>query len=252
MPRPLLRALPFALAIASLPLASIGCEVSAFGSEPVQLFGGVGPSSGGEAGRCGEPEDARRGREQLADTSGESPCAYRCVFENGVATAPDGTSCSLVEAAADGSLVIDMSRSDAILARVELCEPTVLQLADSAGARHDGADDAAASHDASVLVHGGDLDLFPAHGGNLMASHVAGFVPESAEDACVTRTLELTDSVVYLPDLERGLCGTSMLRIDPPTDEQGRPDSSWHLALGRSLDGALTGAPPPRLELCFL
>ena len=130
----------------------------------------------------------------------------------------------------------------------------MLQLADSARAASDGSDDATSSHDASVLVRNGTLDLYPAHDGGLSPSHVDGYVPGHGGGAseCVSRTLALTDSVVFLHDLERGLCGTSMLRIDPPTDTQGSPDSLWHLALGHSLDGAVTGAAPSQLDLCFL
>lgn len=227
------------------------CEVSVFGSEPIQLGGGPGPTAGGEAGRCGEPEEARRVRERLAETGDADPCAFRCVLEAGVLRADAETRCDLVSVAEDGVLALDMSEADALVARVSICQDTVLHLADSRGARHDGGDDPTSSHDASVLVSRGNLDLLPAHGGELGASHVEGFVPRTTDAGCVMRTFEITDSVVYLASLERGLCGGSMLRIDPPTDEQGRPDSVWYLALGRSLDDAIGGAPPPRAELCF-
>ncbi len=229
-----------------------------FGSEPIQIAGGVGPASGGENGACGEPEETRVARERLADgeaASGEtSPCAYHCVFEAGVLSEASRESCPLATTLASGAVRLDMSRADAIVARVEVCGDTVLQLADSVGARSDGTDDAATSHDASVLLRGGALDLYPAHDGGLSPSHVEGYAPAGTSGAseCVSRTIELTDSVVFLHDLERGLCGTSMLRIDPPTDTQGTPDSMWHLGLGASLDGAVTGAPPSQLDLCFL
>jgi hypothetical protein len=242
------------LIVASL---SLGCEVSVFGSEPVQILGGPGPAPGGESGSCGEPEETRRARERLADgepASGEtSPCAYHCVLEGGALTDESRGTCSLATLDEGGVVHLDMSRSDAIVARIEVCAATVAQLADSSSSRSDGADDPTSGHDASVVLHDGALDLYPAHDGGLSPSHVEGYVSAAeGADACTTRTLELTDSVVYLHDLERGLCGTSMLRIDPPTDAQGTPDSLWHLALGRTLDGARTGAPPPRLDLCFL
>ena len=244
--------------LALLGGALLGCEVSVFGSEPIQLAGGPTPTAGSESGACGEPEETRRARERLADgepSSGESsPCAYHCVITAGALTAESSATCPLLTAGENGVFVIDMSRADAVVARVEVCDASVLQLGDSAGARHDGADDLATSHDASVVIRAGDLDLLPAHDGGLSASHVAGYVPESTggPSECVTRTLELTDSVVFLHDLERGLCGTSMLRIDPPTDTQGQPDSRWHLSLGRTLDQAHTGEPPPSVDLCFL
>lgn len=250
------RALARALAV--LVSAQLGCEVSVFGSEPIQLAGGPHPTVGGEAGACGEPEETRTARERLADgepSSGESsPCAYHCVIAGGALSAESAATCPLVTHGEDGVFVIDMTRADALVARIEVCDASTFQLADSAGARHDGADDPASGHDASVVVHGGDLDLLPAHDGGLSFSHVTGYLPETTggPSECATRTLELTDSVVFLHDLERGLCGTSMLRIDPPTDAQGSPDSRWHLVLGRTLDGARAGEAPPSVDLCFL
>ena len=251
---------PFLLVV--LLLSSSGCEVSVFGSEPVQLFGGAGPATGGENGACGEPEETRRARERLADgepTSGESsPCAYHCVIEAGTLTDESRSTCPLATVGEDGVIHLDMARADAFVARVEVCEDTVLQLADSVGARSDGSDDPATAHDASVVLHDATLDLFPAHDGGLSPSHVDHYGPATDADAgpsapeCALRTIELTDSVVYLYDVERGLCGSSMLRIDPPTDAQGPPDSLWHLSVGRTLDGAHTGAMPPRVDLCFL
>jgi hypothetical protein len=248
-----LRSIP-GLVLGVLASSSLGCEVSVFGSEPIQIAGGVGPAAGGENGACGEPEETRVTRERLAGGAigDASPCAYRCLFEAGALADP--ASCPLASIDEAGVAHLDMSRADAVVARVEICGDTVLHLADSVGAESDGGDDPATSHDASVLVRHGGLDLHPAHAGGLSPSHVEGYVPEAARSAgqCVTRTLELADSVVFLHELERGLCGTSMLRIDPPTDPQGAPDSLWHLALGRSLDGVVTGAPPTRLDLCFL
>jgi hypothetical protein len=252
------RRLASVLLLGALGCSSLGCEVSVFGSEPIQIVGGAGPATGGENGACGEPEETRVARERLADgeaTSGEtSPCAYHCVFEAGALTEASRESCPLVTTLASGAVRLDMSRADAIVARVEVCDDTVLQLADSAGAKSDGTDDETTSHDASVLLRAGTLDLYPAHDGGLSPSHVEGYVPENTggPSECIARTIELTDSVVFLHDLERGLCGTSMLRIDPPTDAQGAPDSLWHLALGRSLDGTVSGALPSSLELCFL
>ncbi len=247
--------LPSTLLLA-LSLASAGCEVSVFGSSPIQLVGGATPSGGGEHGACGEPEDGRRVRERLlagAPTSGEaSPCVYHCVFEAGALTDESRADCPLVAAEGEHVLRLDMSRADAFVARMELCPDGVLQLGDSRGGRADGSDDPTTSHDASVLVAGETLELFPAHGGGLAPSRVEGYLGGGAEgDACTTRTWVVADSVVYLADLERGLCGASMLRIDPPTDDQGRPDSSFFLALGQSLDGTRAGTPPPRVELCF-
>lgn len=238
-------------------VGSYGCEVSVFGSEPIQLAGGVGPQTGGEAGACGEPEETRVARTRLASgepASGEeSPCAYHCEIVEGAITEASRATCPLVTLDDSGVAHIDMSRADALVARLAVCTDSTLQLADSMGARSDGSDDPATSHDASLSLHAARLDLFPAHDGGLAISRVEGYVPEQATGGeCIVRTLEITDSVVFLPELERGLCGTSMLRIDPPTDTQGSPDSLWHLALGRSLDGAHTGATPPSVDLCFL
>lgn len=241
------------LTFAALSIA--GCEVSVFGSEPVSVFGGGTPTSGGNEGRCGEPEEMRVARVQLnaqrqADGTieGESPCAYTCVIEGGALTTTEG--CPILTRADDGTFTIDMARADALILRGEFCEASTLQLGDTAHANADGSDDATSSHDASVFIEGGMLRITPAHGSALTSSRIEGFANE-----CTTRTIEVMDSVVYLSDLERGLCGTSMLRIDPPTDEQGAPDSHWHLSVGRALTEAPTDEAahaPSRLELCFL
>ena len=242
-----------ALATLLVSLALAGCEVSLFGGEPVSVFGAQPASTGGNEGRCGEPEELRQARVQLRDMAaegeGESPCAYTCVIEHGALTSTEG--CPLLTANADGSFTLDMGRADALLMRGEFCAASTLQLADSANAHEDGGDDASSAHDASVFIHEGGLRLSPAHGSSLQASGIEGFATE-----CSTRTVELMDSVVYLPDMERGLCGTSMLRIDPPTDTQGAPDSRWHLSVGRTLNAQSSEGDaahvPARLELCFL
>ena len=72
-----------------------------------------------------------------------------------------------------------------------------------------------------------------------------------AETGCTTRTISLTDQLVYFAETEAGLCGPAMLRINPPTDEEGTPDALWHLALGRALEGDATGTVPRAIDLCF-
>lgn len=241
------------LTLAALSIA--GCEVSVFGSEPVSVFGGGTPTSGGNEGRCGEPEEMRLARVQLNEMrqsdgsiEGESPCAYACVIERGELTTTEG--CPILTHADDGSFTIDMARADALIIRGEFCADSTLQLGDTARANADGSDDATSAHDGSVFVEGGTLRITPAHGSSLSSSRIDGFA-----ETCTARTIEVMDSVVYLSDLERGLCGTSMLRIDPPTDEQGSPDSHWHLSVGRALTAESTDVAahaPSRLELCFL
>ena len=241
------------LTLAALSIA--GCEVSVFGSEPLSVFGGGTPASSGNEGRCGEPEEMRLARVQLDEMrqsdgsiEGESPCAYSCVIEHGELTTTEG--CPILARAEDGSFTIDMARADALILRGEFCETSTLQLGDAAHAHEDGSDDPTSAHDASVFVDGGALRITPANGSPLEASRIEGFA-----SACSWRTIEVMDSVVYLSDLERGLCGTSMLRIDPPTDAQGTPDSHWHLSVGRALTAESTDVAahaPSRLELCFL
>ena len=243
-----------------LLFAPAGCEVSVFGSEPVSVFGAQPASTGGNEGRCGEPEELRLARVQLRDmraaasagettSDAESPCAYTCILERGELASSEG--CPLLSRAEDGSFTIDMGRADALLLRGEFCGTSILQLGDSARAHTDGSDDASSAHDASLWIADGELRLAPAHGSSLQSSRVTGFAT-----SCTTHTIEMMDSVVYLAEMERGLCGTSMLRIDPPTDAQGSPDSRWHLSLGRALTEAASEADgahiPERLELCFL
>lgn len=245
----------FALAVTTG--VSSACEVSVFGSEPIVLAGGVGAvTRGGETTACSEPEDLQRAREGLergSVASGDADvCAFRCVFVDGALDPASEGTCAVVTAEDGGKHRLDMHRADGLIVRMEACRETVLHLGDTASARHDGSDDPTSAHDASVLVASGELHLWPAYGAGIGASHVSGFVPVSSAEGCPQRTLELTDGLVYVHDVERGVCGPSMPRIDPPTDAPARPDSTWYLALGRTLDGARSGDVPRWVELCFL
>lgn len=219
-----------------------GCTVSVFGSDEMTIIGA--PAPGGEGGSaCGEPDDARQARED----------AERCVARCSIDAEGALSECPYIAAsdAAGGRFTIDMSQSDGLIFQVEVCDPdgVVFQLADSPTADADGGDQGTSSHDASVLLDERTLILRPSENSDVDVSMARDFV---APSGCTTRTLVVADQIVYLVEPEHGLCGQAMLRIAPPDDLEGLPDSNFHLALGSALDGTSSGGSGFHgAELCF-
>ena len=85
-------------------------------------------------------------------------------------------------------------------------------------------------------------------GSEVPSSTVESFVPESG---CHERTVVISDQLVFLVEADAGLCGTGMLRIDPPIDAEGTPDARWYLALAGSIDGSASGSGVRSASLCF-
>ncbi len=217
------------------------CEISAFGSDPVVIGGETSGSQGGHA--CAEPDDARAAREEAP-----GGCATHCRIDVAAGT----TDCDEITLAEGrpSLATIDMGSDDGVLMTMEICDPTGLafQLADSPTAHAAGGDEGSTSHDADLALDGTTLHLRAATGSGVEASSVASFV---AAQGCSTRTMAIADQIAYLVDSGAGLCGTGMLRIDPPTDEHGRPDSLWYLSTAGSVDGATPGSGVRSVELCF-
>ena len=225
-----------ALLVAVVPVAAgalvAGCEVSFFGNDPVVLAGTSTNTEGSEAQACSEPDDMRRAREDA------EACAERCRIEEGFFVG----ACEAVTLA-DHIATIDLSDADGLVMQVELCDPTgtSFELGDARTL-------ASSAKDARVVVEGNAMSVHAASGSGVETSRVSGWV---AETGCTTRTISLTDQLVYFAETEAGLCGPAMLRINPPTDEEGTPDALWHLALGRALEGDATGTVPRAIDLCF-
>lgn len=217
------------------------CEISAFGSEPLVLGSDTSGSQGGHA--CAEPDDARSARE-----GAPGACASHCHIDVATHTT-DCDEISLSEARPDLA-TLDMGSDDGVLLTLEICDPSglVFQLSDSPTGRADGGDAGSTSHDADVALDGTTLHLRAATGSEVDPSTVSSFVTESG---CSTRTVAVADQIAYLVESGAGLCGTGMLRIRPPTDERGRPDALWYLALAGSVDGETSGSGLRSVDLCF-
>lgn len=219
-------------AVIALALVLAGCEVSFLGGDPVVIAGTSTGTGGSEAQACSEPDDMRRAREN------DESCAERCRIE-------DGFFVGACEAVTLESHIatIDLADADGLVMQVEICDPngTSFELGDARTL-------ASSTKDARIVVEGTTMAVHAASGSGVDTSRVNGWV---AETGCTTRTISLTDQLVYFAETEAGLCGPAMLRINPPTDEEGTPDALWHLALGRALEGDATGTVPRAIELCF-
>lgn len=226
----------------ALALLVPGCEISLFGSDPIVVIGDNGAGSeGGHA--CTEPDDAARARAEMPDS-----CAEHCRIDAVAGT----TNCDEISlsAARPGLATLDMSSDDGVLMTFEICEPAgyVLQIGDSPTTLPDGGDQGSSTHNADVGLDGTSLHLRAATTSSVAPSTLEGFVPEGE---CTTRTIIVADQIAYLLESRRGLCGTGMFRINPPTDDRGAPDSLWYVSLAGSLDGSRPGSGVRSVDLCF-
>lgn len=229
------------MAAALAPCA--GCTISAFGSDPVNVFGGAEVAPGGGAARaCGEPDDARAARTR------EGGCGERCTIDVAAGT----TDCETVTMGAprEGVATIDMHTADGVAITIEVCDPsgTAMHVADSPTAAPGGGDGGTSSHNASLLLEGTTLTVRASAGSDIEASTVQGFVTTAG---CTERTIVISDQIVFLVEQDAGLCGPGMLRIDPPTDAVGTRDALWYLATAGSVDGARSGSGLRSASLCF-
>jgi hypothetical protein len=225
-----------------LALLVPGCEVSLFGSDPIVVIGDNGAGSeGGHA--CTEPDDARRAREEMPGS-----CAEHCRIDAIAGT----TNCDEISLSAErpSLATLDMSSDDGVLMTFEICEPTgyVLQIGDSATTLADGGDSGSSSHNADVALVGTSMHLRAATTSSVAASTIESFLPE---EECSTRTIIVSDQIAYMLETRRGLCGTGLFRINPPTDDHGAPDSLWYVSLAGSLDGTRPGSGVRSVDLCF-
>lgn len=218
----------FAIVLGALP----GCEISVFGSPPTTIIGTSTGSGGPEGHACSEPDDARRARED------EDACGEICRIEAGAITGECGAA-----TIADGIATLDLADADGLVMRLEICDPSglVFELGDARLRR-------GSSHDARLLVEATTMTVHGSEGAGLEPSSVRHWI---APSGCSTRTIVLTEQLVYFAEAEAGLCGTGLLRISPPTDAEGRPDALWHLALGRALEGEASGSGLRSVDLCF-
>lgn len=231
-----------------------GCEVSVFGSEPIVVIGEH--SSGGTewAHACEEPEAAREARlHEDAGEDTESSCNVRCQLI-GEGASLEGcetvTEVSVGGAVVPGRFQLDVHDHEGVILTFEVCDPsgTALQVGDSPTTAAAGGDTGSSSHDADLVLSGTTLTVRPATAAETPASVVENWV---AASGCTTRTLVLSEQLLYLVDDARGLCGPGLFRIDPPTDTEGTPDARWFLSAAGSLDGTVAGSGVRSLSACF-
>lgn len=239
---------------------SLGCEVSVFGSEPIVIISehSAGGTEMGHA--CEEPEASRRARLAMAENDGshegddERGCVTRCRY----ATDASGAfSCSAASIAMDaegnprpGVLRLDLRDHDGLAMTFEVCDPDglTLQLSDSSTGAPNGGDAGSTSHDADIALRETVLEVRAASNAGTPPSQIEGYV---TEEGCSTRTVVVSEQLLYLADGDRGMCGAGMFRIDPPTDEEGTPDALWYLATAGSVDGSAEGAGLRSVDFCF-
>jgi hypothetical protein len=238
----------------ALALCITACEVSVFGSDPIVIIGEHSAGGTEWAHSCEEPEASREARAAVASGSadGETGCTLRCVLSGEGAGECDAAEAMLDEAGAarPGLVQLDLHDHEGVILTVEVCDPTgtVLQLGDSPTNAAGGGDAGSSSHDTDMVLVGTTLSIRPATAAETPASAVEGFV---AETGCTTRTLVISEMLVYLVEPDVGLCGPGMFRIDPPTDAEGSPDARWYLSTAGSLDGTATGSGLRRIDACF-
>lgn len=230
----------FCLFLGTLVGLLSACEISVFGSDPINVFGANPPTSGDSARACEEPEDGRRAR--------EGTCAERCRLDIAEGT----TDCETLRLneVRQGVATLDMGTADGVVITFRICDPEgiALHLSDSSTADADGGDAQTSSHDASVILEGTTLIVHASEGSGVEASSVESYV---AATGCTERTLVLSEQLVYLADQNAGLCGPGMLRIDPPTDAEGTPDSLWYLSFAGTVDGERSGSGLREATFCF-
>lgn len=240
------RALAGLAALAHIAVLASGCEVSVFGSDPIVLVGDGTAGGTRDAHACEEPPDARHAREE-----GDGGCDVRCVLDAEALAAGTAPECEhLAVGARAGVYTIDVSRHDGVILELEVCDPigTVLQVSDSATGAPGGGDAGSTAHDADLLLSGTDLHLRASTTVAIPESIVESFATATG---CSTRRVVLSEQLIWLVDVERGLCGSGVFRIDPPVDAEGTPDALWHLATTGSVDGSASGSGLRRVEICF-
>lgn len=169
--------------------------------------------------------------------------------------------------ASDGRarVAIDVPDNYEMRVDLEICDPRewVLNIGDSPTNDGGGGDYGSTSNDAELQIFGTRLDVF----GNDFALRspdrwrtVPGLL-QGPECDCERVTARVRDQEIIVRTERREYVfrGEVLLRLAPPRDREGAPDSRWFVALNRVIDGAhrqgngvaratITVAPSARLE----
>jgi hypothetical protein len=192
--------------------------------------------------------------------SGDRQCRFRCILD----PAADRSSCQGLL-----SIIYDQpphmvaqlelpSRHSLLRVRFQVCDPKGLWLnvADSPSCNGGGGDATQFSNDAELELNNTGIWLFGNdYGRNAekVTPMLGGKVDFVAAAGCSVRTLVIADGSVRSADPGLEVRSPFSLRLDPPTDHEGKPDRLWYLGFNRSVGSGEPGRSGSGLswvELC--
>jgi hypothetical protein len=181
-----------------------------------------------------------------------APCAHACSID-----LPATTTCTspmvATFAAGEATVAIDMTGLAELEIDTQICDPIdcVLHLGDSPTDNGYGGDSGQFSNDAEIQILNTQLDVFPnqmAPGAGTLESDPS-FV---AATGCSSVVMFVRDQTVdaTLPHAYH-VASPFALRIAPPSDLEGVPDSNWWLGIDRTYgDPTRTGTGITHVDLC--
>ena len=185
-----------------------------------------------------------------------SACAVECNVDVEAGTHDCAAPIQVTELSGSrGTMTVDLTGLSSMAVGFEICDPTgfALHVSDSPSANGHGGDGGDFANDAELHFTGsGNVvlvgnDYAPATSRSLL-SH-PGFVPAQG---CSQRTILFADQVArcFEPCFE--VQSEYSLRLDPPADQEGTPDSLWYLGLNRVHSGtSRTGTGLRTLHICL-
>lgn len=131
-----------------------------------------------------------------------------------------------------------------------ICDPRgfTLHVADSPTNNGYGGDSASRSNDAELQIVDRTLTIFGSDNARGARLYEDGELlgPQGCQDL----RLYLGDSVALAEQPCMTVRSDGALRLDPPSDREGPPDSEWYLGLNRVVAGGRSGSGLQRLALC--
>ena len=199
-------------------------------------------------GRFGFPDHATAD----AGPDAPAPCVNACSID-----LPATTTCAApivaTFGAGEATVAIDMTGLAELEIDTQICDPMgwVLHLGDSPSDNGYGGDSGQFSNDAEIQLQGTQLDVFP----NQMASGASTLDADPsfvAATGCSSIVLFVRDQTVDATQPHAYHVASSFaLRIAPPSDLEGVPDSLWWLGIDRTYgDPTRTGTGITHVDLC--
>ncbi len=131
-----------------------------------------------------------------------------------------------------------------------ICNPKgfTLHVADSPSCNGYGGDFGSSTWDAELQLAGSGVALFGSdavHGAKLYAD--PAFLKATG---CQDVKLFVGDGTVLAEEPCMTVSSDNALRLNPPNDREGKPDSDWYIGMNRVVGGGRTGLGLERLTLC--